>query len=275
MPELIVPPYKRDSDGKVLSITPQSAGWKYIGFEVYKLSQGETLQKQTNDQEVCIVILSGKLHISTKLEKWEHVGQRMDVFEKTPPYSIYVPNNDQFTIDALTDVEIAICSSPGKGTYPARLITPAQVGVEQRGADNISRQVHNILPEQAPADHLLVVEVFTPEGNWSSYPPHKHDENNLPYESYLEETYYHKVNPKHGFILQRVYTDDLSLNEIMSVQNEEAVLVPKGYHPVAAPPGYESYYLNVMAGPVRTWKFQNSKEHEWVMEHKLSESREK
>jgi 5-deoxy-glucuronate isomerase len=107
--------------------------------------------------------------------------------------------------------------------------------------------------------------VFTPNGHWSSYPPHKHDQDNLPHESYLEETYYHKVSPDTGFAVQRVYTDDGSLDETMVIRNGDAVLVPKGYHPVSAPPGYDGYYLNVMAGPVRTWKFHNDPAHEWLM----------
>lgn len=274
MADLIVPKQKRDKEGKVLSITPQSAGWTYIGFEVYTLAKGENLRKKTGGNEVCIVILSGKLHLQTKEETWKEIGERMNVFEKTPPFSIYIPNDDHYEIEAITDIEIAVCSAPGKGTYPARLILPERVGVEHKGAGNIARQVHNILPEHEPADHLLVVEVFTPEGNWSSYPPHKHDQDNLPHESYLEETYYHKVNPEQGFVLQRVYTDDLSLDETMAVRDSSAVLVPKGYHPVSAPPGYEIYYLNVMAGPVRTWKFHNNAEHEWVMKNKLSMKRE-
>ncbi|MFJ5963217.1 MULTISPECIES: 5-deoxy-glucuronate isomerase [unclassified Bacillus (in: firmicutes)] len=274
MANLIVPKQKRDKEGKVISITPQSAGWTYIGFDVYTLQKGETVRKETGEKEVCIVILSGKLHLSTKNKAWDEIGERMNVFEKIPPFSVYVPNDDYYEMKAITDSEIAICAAPGKGTYPARLIAPEQVSVEHRGAGNIARQVHNILPEQEPADHLLVVEVFTPEGNWSSYPPHKHDQNNLPHESYLEETYYHKVKPQQGFVLQRVYTDDLSLDETMAVTDSTAVLVPKGYHPVSAPPGYEIYYLNVMAGPVRTWKFHNSTEHEWVMENKLKVNKE-
>jgi 5-deoxy-glucuronate isomerase len=269
MSDLIVPSRTPDEEGKVLSVTPESAGWKYVGFEVYALQKGQTLKKETGNQEVCVVLLSGKSHITTQNEKWENIGQRMNVFEKTPPYSVYISSGDIYKLEAVTDLELAICSAPGKGTYPARLIAPEDVGVEQRGTGNIERKIHNVLPEQKPADSLLVVEVFTPEGNWSSYPPHKHDHDNLPHESYLEETYYHKVNPGHGFAVQRVYTDDRSLDETLIVKNGDAVLVPEGYHPVSAPPGYEIYYLNVMAGPVRTWKFHNDPDHEWVMESKL------
>ena len=114
-------------------------------------------------------------------------------------------------------------------------------------------------------ESLLVVEVITPNGNTSSYPPHKHDKLNLPKESLLEETYYHRLNPPQGFAFQRVYTDDRKLDEAMAVEDGDVVLVPKGYHPCASIHGYDLYYLNVMAGPVRTWKFHNAPEHEWMM----------
>ncbi len=266
MANLIVPSRKQpDERGNLLTITPESAGWEYVGFEVYSLAEGQTLNKETNDREVCIVLLSGKANVATAKHKWERIGERMDVFEQIPPYSVYVPSGDRFEIEAVTDLEVALCSAPGKGTYEARLIAPEQVGVEMRGYGNIERRIHNILPEQQPADSLLVVEVFTPNGHWSSYPPHKHDRNNLPHESYLEETYFHKINPQKGFAVQRVYTDDRSLDETLAVRHNDAVLVPKGYHPVSAPPGYDVYYLNVMAGPVRTWKFHNDPDHEWLM----------
>ncbi|NDI35604.1 5-deoxy-glucuronate isomerase [Chengkuizengella sediminis] len=265
MSEFIVPTKQPDDKGQVISITPESAGWEYVGFEVFSLNEGQSLKKVTGDKETCIVLLSGRASVNSKLEKWENIGKRMDIFEKIPPYSVYIPSGDFYEVLALTDLQLAVCAAPGKGSFPARLISPEDVGVELRGSGNMERSIHNILPEQAEADSLLVVEVFTPEGHWSSYPPHKHDQNNLPEESYLEETYYHRVNPEHGFAIQRVYTDDLSLDETLTVKNGDAVLVPKGYHPVSAPPGYEVYYLNVMAGPVRTWAFKNDPNHEWLM----------
>jgi 5-deoxy-glucuronate isomerase len=270
MSKLIVPSlFEPNQDGNVLSITPESAGWKYVGFQVYSLKKGQTLSKETGDQEACLVLLSGKATVETAKEQWENIGKRTSVFEKIPPYSVYVPAGDQYNVQALTDLELAVCLAPGNGTYPARLIAPEDVGVETRGSGNIERHIHNILPEGKDADSLLVVEVFTPEGHWSSYPPHKHDEDNLPHESYLEETYYHKVSPEHGFAIQRVYTDDRSLDETMIIKNGDAVMVPKGYHPVSAAPGYEEYYLNVMAGPARTWKFHNDPDHEWIFNRNL------
>ena len=263
---LVTPEQKGDKEGKVLSITPESAGWKYVGFDVYKLKEGQVVEKETLDQETVIVVVSGRANVQTKHKSWDNIGKRMSVFEKTPAYSVYVPNDDQFKVVALTELEIAVCKAPGKGTYEARLIAPEDVDVATRGSGSMERLIQTILPEHKPADSLFVIEVFTPAGNWSSYPPHKHDEDNLPQEGYLEETYYHKMNPVDGgFALQRVYTDDKSLNETIVVKDSEVVLIPKGYHPVSAPPGYELYYLNVMAGPVRTWKFTNDKDHEWLM----------
>lgn len=268
MSKLLVSPQPRDEQGKVISVTPQSAGWKYVGFELYSLQPGETLQNDTNEQEVCLVLLSGKAAVSTSKKSFGVLGQRMSVFERIPPYSVYVPSHDRYTVLAETSLELAVCAAPGKGTYPARVITPEDVGVETRGSGSIERHIHNILPEQKEADSLLVVEVFTPGGHWSSYPPHKHDQENLPHESYLEETYYHEVNPEQGFIMQRVYNDDRSLDETMAVPHRHVVLVPEGYHPVSALPGYDSYYLNVMAGPERTWKFHNDPDHEWLFDKK-------
>jgi len=254
-----------DARGRVIAITPESAGWTYVGFEVLRLEAGRIAAEETNDREVCLVLLSGKGHVRTKGKRWDSIGERMNVFEKTPPYAVYVPSEDRYEIEAVTELEVAVCSAPGRGGFEARLIAPEDVGVLTRGAGNTERTIHNILPETEGADSLLVVEVFTPEGHWSSYPPHKHDRDMLPDESYLEETYYHKVNPEQGFALQRIYTDERDLDETLVVKNGDAVLVPRGYHPVSAPPGYDVYYLNVMAGPKRTWKFHNDPAHEWML----------
>lgn len=269
MSKLLVKPTASNQNEKIIDISPASAGWDYIGFQVYQMKKGSTISENTADQEVCLVLLSGKANVKTAQEEFHDIGERMDVFEKIPPYSVYVPNEDHYAVEALTDVVLAVCQAPGKGTFPARLIAPDQVGQEDRGSGKMSRKIHNILPEEAEADSLLVVEVYTPDGNTSSYPPHKHDTLNLPEESLLEETYYHMIQPEQGFVFQRVYNDDRSLDETISVENKNVVLVPEGYHPVSSVPGYESYYLNVMAGPVRTWKFQNDLDHEWLFNKKV------
>lgn len=263
--KLIVPQLENPgADGVVLDITPESAGWTYVGFKVVKLEAGQRFSAETGEREVCLVLLSGKANVATAKAEWSNIGARMSVFEKIPPYSVYVPGADRYEVIALTELELAVCSAPAGGGYEARLIAPEQVGVEVRGSGSTERLVQNILPESHPAHSLLVVEVFTPEGNWSSYPPHKHDRDALPEESLLEETYYFHVDPGQGFAIQRVYTDDRTLDETLAVKDGQAVLVPEGYHPVAAPAGYEVYYLNVMAGPTRTWKFYNDPDHEWL-----------
>ena len=140
------------------------------------------------------------------------------------------------------------------------------MGTEVRGEGGNTRYIRNILPDTDPTAHaLLVVEVITPPGHWSSYPPHKHDTDAPPEETFLEETYYHRLDPPQGFAFQRVYTDDRSLDETMTVTNGDVVCVPRGYHPAGVPHGYTLYYLNVMAGPVRKWIFRNDPAHEWIV----------
>ena len=145
------------------------------------------------------------------------------------------------------------------------MIPPADVGAETRGKGTNTRHVRNILPETSRPRACWWSRSITPGGHWSSYPPHKHDRDALPGETELEETYYHRLKPAQGFAFQRVYTDDRSLDETMAVEDGDVVLVPRGYHPVGAPHGYDLYYLNVMAGPKRTWNFHNDPAHEWLL----------
>jgi 5-deoxy-glucuronate isomerase len=264
MSRLLVKPSRPDSSGRVHSITPVSAGWTYVGFDVYRLDAGQRLQRQTEDREACIVMLSGKAHVAAAGQDFGVIGGRKSPFEPDP-WSLYAPARSEWSLTAESACEIAVCTAPGKGKFPARVISPDQVGQETRGTGTNTRHVRNILPETEPAESLLVVEVITPSGHWSSYPPHKHDRDALPEESFLEETYYHRLNPPSGFALQRVYTDDRSLDETLAASDGDVVLVPKGYHPVGAPHGYELYYLNVMAGPRRVWKFHNDPDHAWLM----------
>lgn len=265
MSSLLVRPQQPDEQGKVLEVTPESAGWEHVGFRVHKLAKGQSIEASTADREQCLVLLSGRATITSGEHRWEDIGERMDIFEKVPPYSVYLPNGVNYAVEATTELELAVCSAPGFGNHEPRLIGPDQVKCNTRGSGSNTRHIQDILPETEPADSLLVVEVFTPPGNWSSYPPHKHDVDDLPNESKLEETYYHRLNPSQGFAFQRVYTDDRSLDESMAVDNGCCVLVPRGYHPAGAPHGYELYYLNVMAGPKRVWKFTNDPDHEWIV----------
>ena len=263
---LLSRPKAPDESGRTQRVTPESANWKYVGFEVFQLKAGQSLKQLTEDKEVCLILVSGKADVTTEKESWDNIGDRMSVFEKKAPYSVYVPPSDHYQVTALTDVELAIGSAPAKGGLPARLIRPQKCEYQTRGEGTNTRHVCNILFNNVEAEKLLICEVITPNGHWSSYPPHKHDTDAAPEETQLEETYYHKVSPEQGFAYHRVYTDDRSLDETMTVHNNDVVMVPRGYHPVGAPHGYDLYYLNVMAGPQRKWIFKNDPDHEWMLD---------
>ncbi len=264
MSQLLSKYHTPNEAGLVQAISPESAGWSYVGFQVFDLKQGQKLKQETGDQEVCLVLVGGKASVKTRDLNLENIGDRMSPFEQKKPYAVYVPNDDFFEVTATTDLELAVCKAPGKGNFKARLIGPDDIDAEARGKGFNQRFVHNILPEDKPADSLLVVEVYTKEGNTSSYPSHKHDRDMAPEETYLEETYFHRIDPPQGFVFQRVYTEDHELDESMAVHDKDVVMVPKGYHPVATVAGYNSYYLNVMAGPLRRWCFTWEEAHNWV-----------
>jgi len=249
----------------IVEVTPASAHWRYVGFAAYRLAAGERLAVQVPDAETCVIVLSGRVSAHTAEHRWEDIGGRASVFDDAGPFAVYVPAPEQVEVLAHTEAEIAVASAPGGSLYEPRLIEPAAMKHSTRGQGSNTRYVRDILPESEPAQSLLVVEVRTPAGHSSSYPPHKHDQDDLPRESSLEETYYHRLDPPQGFVFQRVYTDDRSLDESMAVEDHDVVMVPRGYHPVVVPHGYESYYLNVMAGPRREWHFHNDPVHEWML----------
>ncbi len=265
MSPLLRKPFGRH--GKVHEITPQSAGWRYVGFSLYHLRAGETAAEATGACEVILVMVEGRATLTAAGQDWGSLGDRMSVFEKTPPHCLYVPNGQDWRAVAETDCVIAVCSAPGHGGHSARRIGPDGITLTQRGKGPNTRWINNIAMEAEDyADSLLVTEVFTPAGNWSSYPSHRHDEDDFPRITYLEETYYHRLNPADGWAIQRVYTDDGSLDETMAVKDGDVVLVPRGHHPCGAPHGFELYYLNVMAGPRRAWRFEPAPEVRQVIE---------
>jgi 5-deoxy-glucuronate isomerase len=249
----------------VHAITPQDAGWTYVGFEVVDLASGETLLRQVQGRELCIVMVSGQMQVLVNGESMGRLGGRASPFAGNPS-SLYVPPGARVALTAVNTCEVAICSAPATGLFPARLIPDHEVSQETRGKGTNTRHVRNILPDSVPfAESLLVVEVITPGGHWSSYPPHRHDRDALPAESALEETYYHRLSPTQGYGVQRVYTDARDLDETILIQDRDVVLVPRGYHPVGAAHGYDLWYLNVMAGPRRLWRFHNDPVHAWML----------
>ena len=260
MIDLLVHPAEQPADdGTLLTITPASAGWGHVGFEVLSLDAGRTARRRTEGRELCVVAVQGTSTVSSSYGEWE-IGGRADPWNG-PPGAAYLPPGTDVEFEGAA--EVALCWAPANGGAPARVLEPG--AVEVRGQGSYERRIHNILMGDRPADSLLVTEVLTPGGHWSSYPPHKHDRDAMPDESFLEETYYHRVVPAHGFGLQRVYTADGDLDETVAVRDRDTVLVPRGYHTVSAPPGYDLYYLNVMAGPTRAWAISNDPDHEWML----------
>ncbi|CAN7708086.1 5-deoxy-glucuronate isomerase [Neorhizobium sp. LjRoot104] len=255
----------KGSSGKVHDVTPEEAGWGYVGFGLYRLRPGESAAEKTGETEVILVLVEGRADISGGGKAFGELGDRMNVFERKPPHCVYVPAGSDWTAKATTECTLAVCTAPAKPGREAAVIGPGGLSLNTRGKDANTRYIFPIaMEERDVADSLLVTEVFTPAGNWSSYPPHRHDEDNFPDMTYLEETYYHRLNPAQGFGFQRVFTEDGSLDETMAVSDHDLVLVPKGHHPCGAPYGYEMYYLNVMAGPIRKWRFKNHPDHDWI-----------
>jgi 5-deoxy-glucuronate isomerase len=261
---LRVRPCAPDAEGRVLAITPASAGWKYVGFELRRLAAGRQVALTSAGKELCIMVLTGTADIEVDDLSFPRLGGRRSVFDDAPPGAVYAPAGSRIRIQAGSDAEIALCSAPADIAGKPRAIGGERMSQEVRGEGSNRRFVRNVLPQTEPAQRLLVVEVITPGGHWSSYPPHKHDTDAPPAETQLEETYYHRLNPPQGFAFQRVYTDDRSLDETVCVEDGDVVLVPRGYHPVGAPHGYDLYYLNVMAGPVRSWIFRDDPAHAWI-----------
>jgi 5-deoxy-glucuronate isomerase len=252
-------------DGCVVTISPESAGWKYVGFEVYRLGQGDRLERSTGGRELCIVMLSGRADVLCGEKAWRDVGSRDSVFAGAPD-AVYIPAGSSVAVEAKTELELALCWAPAAPGGEPALLPAAGVRPFKRGSGRTERTIHNILMEDRPAESLLVTEVFTPAGNWSSYPPHKHDTDDPPRETYLEETYYHRTARPDGFAVQLVYTDDRILDEAIQVRDGDVVLIPRGYHPVVAGPGYDLYYLNVMAGPTRRWLVTTDPDHRWQLD---------
>jgi 5-deoxy-glucuronate isomerase len=239
-------------------VTPESAGWQYVGFEVVNPPHSGN----TGSRELCLVVVEGTCSVRSEYGDWSDLGERTTPFAGRPD-AAYLPPGTAFEIEG--EAEIGLCTAPaGAGAEP-RIFRGEELEVETRGFGAQERTVTPILMGDREAESLLVCEVLTPPGHWSSYPPHKHDRDALPDESYLEETYYHRIDPPQGFALQRVYTGDGNLDETVAVRDRDVVLVPRGYHTVSAPPGYAVYYLNVMAGPERTWAIANDPDHEWML----------
>jgi 5-deoxy-glucuronate isomerase len=262
---LLIRPRPANAAGDALSLTPAAVGFEYLTFRARRLAEGESFSDGTGGNELGLVMLGGRCAVKSSAGSWPEVGGRANVFSGLP-CALYLPVETEFTITAETDCELALCFCRAEEKYPARLVTPAEIEVEIRGGGNATRQINHILKPEFPAQRLLLVEVYTPSGNWSSYPPHKHDVHNPPAEVDLEEIYYYKVDHPDGYAIQKVYTPDRRIDETLTVRDGELVLIPEGYHPVVAAHGYHVYYLNALAGSARSMAASDDPAYAWVRE---------
>jgi 5-deoxy-glucuronate isomerase len=253
-------------DGLVCAIDPESAGWDWTTFHVYRLEPGQRVARPADDMERLLLVLEGKASLRVGDQDLGVQGSRTSVFDGPPPPVLLVEPGRSLEAIATTAALVAIGAAPGGEVRRTALIAPEDILVEARGEGNTARRIHHLLPPSAEAGRLIAFEVYTPGGNWSSYPPHKHDTENPPVEARLEELYYYKfAKPAQAFAFARVYTADRSLDEALTPMDGDVVLIPEGYHPVGVPAGYDCYYLNVMAGPNRAWFFTLDPDHAWLM----------
>jgi 5-deoxy-glucuronate isomerase len=248
--------------GELVSFTRQQAGWEWMSFKVTRLLPGEEAGLRTSDEEMVLLWLGG-VSSADWGEGEQAVGSRANVFEGLS-WSLYLPGHHSVKLKAKTVCEIAECRVPSKARLAPRLITPGDVITSPRGGENASRQIVEVIAPDFPADKLVVFEVYTPGGNWSSYPPHKHDEHKPPVEVDLDEIYYYRIKDPRGFALQNLYREDHTRDSLLTLHDGDVVLVRDGYHPVVAGPGYDLYYLNFLAGTARTMTVTEDPQHVWL-----------
>jgi 5-deoxy-glucuronate isomerase len=266
---LLIKSQDQGGSGVFAKIDAIQAGWEFLNMAALRLNRGEKFTGEVGDHEHVSVILGGRCTFRTSAGNFEEIGRRPDVFSGMP-YALYLPRRTHFEIEALSDtLEIASCWVPTDRDYPAQLVTPKDISIEIRGGENATRQINSILPPGFNCHRLVCVEVYTPSGNWSSFPPHKHDDHRTDeqgnvIEADLEEIYFYKINPSNGFAYQRVYTGDGSIDELMMARNNDAILVPEGYHPVVSGHGFTTYYLNFLAGSAQSLANSDDPDFAWI-----------
>lgn len=245
---------------------------RFLDFATLRLDKQERHSLQTGGREYVLDIFSGTvtLVISTggrKKEIYSSIGKRADVFSG-PPVMSYIPPNSQLEIKADSAAELGIFSAPSSTQAPAALLEGPAVATDQVGCGNFQRTVYSALGANVPAERLLAGETLGPPGNWSSFPPHKHDRTHPPQEAVLEEVYYFRVKPTQGFGFMWTYTapgDPEGFSDVFVVEDGDTVLVPKGYHPVVGAPGYELQYTWVLAGEEREYgAWADDPRHAWI-----------
>ncbi|MCU7549431.1 5-deoxy-glucuronate isomerase [Chitinophagaceae bacterium LB-8] len=250
-------------------VTAADANWTHLNFEARLMQEGETWSGDTGANEYVFVLLSGNYSVTTNRGSWKTINGRKGVFSGIA-HTLYLPRHTSFSLVAESEwLDIAAGWCPSAHDFPARFKKPEEVAIEIRGGDNATRQINSLAEPGFGCSNIVAVEVYTPSGNWSSFPAHKHDERKLApdgtlIEAALEEFYFYKIDQEQGYAIQQVYTEDGSLNELMQLRNNDIVMVPRGYHPVVAGHGYNCYYLNFLAGSDQSLANTPDPVHEWI-----------
>lgn len=265
-PFLITPDFTKPA---YIQVTPASAGWDFLHFTACRLARDEQWTFETGENELALVVLGGACQVDSSRGKWPSIGRRENVFAGMP-YTLYLPRQTRFTVTTLSaSLDFACGWCLASEDHPPRLVKPGEVEIEIRGGGNVTRQINKMIPPGFDCSRLVVVEVYTPSGNWSSYPPHKHDQHIVDdtgrlLEADLEEIYFYKISRPEGFAYQRIYTADRELDELILAADSHLVLSPRGYHPVVTAPGYHCYYLNMLAGSAQTLAASDDPAYAWV-----------
>jgi len=237
--------------GTIVEVKPEAVDWRYLDFRVEALPAGSSWRGATAGREVALVPLSGAARVSVREDKdlkETFELSRGSVFDGRP-HLLYAPPGLELEVTALQDFEFALGGAPAAGRYPLRLFRPEEMKAEVRGGGAARRQVNHLLAQPLPAERLILFEVYVPGGAWSGWPPHCHDGKfGSPY---LEEIYYYRIAPQEGFAIHRNYAKDSDFDELLPVRDGDLVLVTQGFHPVAAAPGSNVYFLNYLAGELQ------------------------
>jgi 5-deoxy-glucuronate isomerase len=256
-------------DGVYQRILKEDAGWEYLNFEARLMKKADRWSGHTGNNEYGIILLGGNYKVETDRGSWETINGRKDVFSGIA-HTLYLPRNTAFELTAESEeLDLAYGWCETDQDHPACFKTPEEAAIEIRGGDNATRQINSLIQPGFDCHRLVSVEVYTPSGNWSSFPAHKHDTRKVDadgkvLEANLQETYFYKIDKPQGFAIQQVYTDDRSLDEIAVARHNDVVMVPEGYHPVAAGHGYNVYYLNFLTGSDQSLANTDDPDHKWI-----------
>jgi 5-deoxy-glucuronate isomerase len=234
-----------------------------VEIDMLRLAAGDTKSYREADKEYALVILGGKCTVKGEDFAFENAGKRKNVFDGAAT-CVYVPANKPFSITATEEVQICVCKSPSDKEFKPAIVNPEDVIIKNLGKPGWEREAHFILDERVDSNMLYIGEAFVKGGQWASYPPHKHDDDNMPKEAETEEIYYYEFKNPAGFGIQKVYTMEGDIDETYTVKTGDFVEIPRGYHPFHAAPGYDNYYLWIMAGKDRGFYMTTDEEHVWL-----------